>query len=105
MAALAVTGDGELSALVRRTATWRYIRVGNVDVVQLEIGGLDTERSSFIVAEATRLGQTMRDGHLVASVGGGIRRVAVDGQLRAAGRDEDLFVVSARVDEDTLSGA
>lgn len=83
----------------------RDIRVGNVDVVQLEVGSLDTEGGSLVVGETICLRQTMGDGDLVARVAGIVLGVAVDGQLGTAGRDEDLFVIGAGVDEDALRGS
>lgn len=78
------------------------VRVGDVDIVQLEVGGLNTKRGRLVIAEAVRLRQTVRDGHLVGRVGGVVLGVAVDGQLGAAGGDEYLFVVFAWLDEDAL---
>ena len=86
-------GDG-LAALA--------VGVVDVDVVELEVGRLDSERGRLVVGQAVRLAQALRYGGLVARVAGRVVRLAVDGQLRGALADEDLLVVGPRGEEDAL---
>lgn len=78
------------------------IGVGNVDIVELKVGSLDTERGTSIIIDTICLALFGRDGDLVAAVAAGITGVSVDGQLSIAAGDEHLFVVGSLVNEDAL---
>lgn len=78
------------------------ISVGNIDVVELEIGSLHTEGSSAVVVQTISLALLGCDGDLVAAISTSVGSVAVDRQLSAATRNEDLLVVGTLVNEDAL---
>lgn len=78
------------------------ISVGNIDVVKLEVGSLDTKSSSAIVVEAVSLALLRCDGDLVAAVSASVGSVSVDRQLSAATRNKDLLVIGTLVNEDAL---
>lgn len=57
------------------------VRVGNIDIVQLEVGGLDAESGALVVVETISLALLGGDGDLVSAVAAGVGSVSVDGQL------------------------
>lgn len=76
----------------------------DIDVIQPEIHDLHSEGGGLVVADAELLALGGRDGDRVGRVAGDVGRVPVHGELRPPRRDEDLFRVDARVDEDALRG-
>ena len=95
VAAVSVGAEGDgLAALA--------VAVLDVDVVQLEVGGLDAERGRLVVRQPVVLAQAAGDDRLVARVARRVRGVAVDGELRRPGADQHLLAVRPRVEEDAL---
>lgn len=78
------------------------ISVGNIDVVELEIGSFDTEGSSAVVVQTISLALLRCDCDLVAAISASVGSVAVDRQLSAAARNKDLLIVGTLVNEDAL---
>jgi hypothetical protein len=78
------------------------VAIVDIDIVQLEVRGLDTKSGSLIVAQAISLAETGGDGDLVAAVARGVASVTIDGHLSGTGAHEDLLAVCALINEDTL---
>lgn len=78
------------------------IGVGNIDIVELKVGSLDTKRGTCVVVDTICLALFGRDGDLVAAVAAGITGVSVDGQLSIATGDKHLLAVGSLVNEDAL---
>lgn len=78
------------------------VAIVDVDVVQLEVVGLDTQRARLVVAQAVSLRLGGRDGHDVVGVRGSVGRVPVDAELCGTSRHENLLRVGPRSDKDAL---
>jgi len=76
--------------------------VNDIDIVHLEVAGVDTESARLIVTDAAADTDAGGDGHDVVGVSGVIGGVAVDGQRTLEGGNQDLLAVGAGVDEDGL---
>lgn len=80
------------------------VRVGNVEVVDVEVRRVRTQRRRQVVAQVEGLAEARREGHSVGLVGAVVLRVAVDVDRPSVLGHEDLFRVDAGPDEDVLRG-
>lgn len=78
------------------------VAVLDVDVVHLEVLGVDTEGSGLVVIIDIVKADAGGDGDGVLAVARSVGGVTVDGQLGLAGGNVDLLVVGAGLDEDDL---
>lgn len=81
----------------------RATGVDEVDVVDLQVGGVSAKSSGFIIVWRIILALALRYGYRVCREAGGIRSLSVDGQRGLECLDVYLLFVRALGDEDTLS--
>ena len=79
------------------------VRVHQVDVVQLEVLGPDTQSRGQIVVRHKFLAAVLGDGDFIGRVRSRVLGVSEDGDGAVGFWDVDLLVVGAWCDEDALS--
>src|SRR3569833_749458 len=78
------------------------VAICHIDIVQLEVVGLDAEGARLVVAQPVFLAELGCDVDLVLCIAAGVGRVAVDGELGTASADQHLLRVRSGLYEYAL---